>query len=89
MTEMREETSDLGFLERRLGSTTRCVFKGGDITEGCLPNELSDSDALPNLLFLNLDAMSNLFNFHLEALSRGYLSWIRLLSMKFTLSILN
>jgi len=53
-------------------SISICVFKGGDVTECCLPEELSDTDALPNLLFLNLDAMSNLFHFHFEALK----SWV-------------
>jgi superfamily II DNA helicase RecQ len=53
-------------------SISICVFKGCDFMEGCLPEELSDSDALPNLLFVNLDAMSNLFNFHFEALK----SWV-------------
>jgi hypothetical protein len=53
-------------------SISICVFKGGDIMDGCLPEELSDSSALPNLLFLNLNAMSNLFTFHFEVLK----SWV-------------
>jgi hypothetical protein len=54
-------------------SISICVFKGGDIMDGCLPDELLDSDALPHLLFLNLNAMSNLFTFHFEVLKL----WVR------------
>jgi hypothetical protein len=50
-----------------------CVFTGRDITsEGALPEELRDTENLPSLLFLNLDAMNNLFKFFSEVIK----SWV-------------
>jgi superfamily II DNA helicase RecQ len=51
-----------------------CVFTGRDITsEGALPEELRDTENLPSLLFLNLDAMNNLFKFFSEVIK----SWVK------------
>ena len=36
-------------------------YTGQEIKEGCLPEDLSNKNELPSLLFLNLDAMYNLF----------------------------
>jgi hypothetical protein len=58
-----------------LGFGTRisaCIFTGADINVGVLPDELSNDEDLPSLLFLNLDALFNLFTFHFET----FKSWI-------------
>jgi hypothetical protein len=49
-----------------------CIFTGGDINVGLLPDELSNKDDLPSLLFLNLDGLFNLFTFHFQT----FKSWI-------------
>jgi hypothetical protein len=59
----------------KLGFGTRisaCIFTGADINVGVLPDELSNNEDLPSLLFLNLDALFNLFTFHFET----FKSWI-------------
>jgi DEAD/DEAH box helicase len=53
-------------------SISSCIFTGGDINVGLLPDELSNKEDLPNILFLNLDALFNLFTFHFET----FKSWI-------------
>ena len=53
-------------------SISTCIFTGGDINVGLLPDELSNKEDLPNILFLNLDALFNLFTFHFET----FKSWI-------------
>ena len=47
-------------------------FTGRDISQGCLPEEISDKKKLPGILFLNLDAIFNLFTFYFEHLK----SWV-------------
>ena len=49
-------------------SISTALFTGGDITERSLPNEISDKETLPSLLFLNLDAIYNMFMFYFEHL---------------------
>lgn len=55
------------------GSTiSTYLFTGRDITQGSLPEELSNKEDLPSILFLNLDAMYNLFTFYFEHMK----SWV-------------
>jgi hypothetical protein len=56
-------------------SISICLLTGQDITEGSIPDELSNVEHLPSILFLNLDAMFNLFTFHLETLK----SWVEVM----------
>jgi superfamily II DNA helicase RecQ len=51
------------------------IFTGRDINVGLLPDELSNKDDLPSLLFLNLDALFNLFMFH----AKTFKSWINVM----------
>jgi hypothetical protein len=53
-------------------SISTSLYTGRDITQGSLPDDISDKETLPSILFLNLDAIYNLFTFHLEHLK----SWI-------------
>lgn len=39
------------------------LFTGSDIKEGTLPEELTNKNFFPNLLFLSLDAMYNLYTY--------------------------
>ena len=47
-------------------------FTGSDIREGSLPEELSNKESLPSLIFLNLDGAYNLFTYFFEDLK----SWV-------------
>jgi hypothetical protein len=47
-------------------------YTGQDIKEGCLPEDLSNKNELPSLLFLNLDAVYNLFCYFYQDLK----SWV-------------
>jgi hypothetical protein len=53
-------------------SISTSLYTGRDITQGSLPDDISDKETLPSILFLNLDAIYNLFTFHFEHLK----SWI-------------
>ena len=55
-----------------LSSISSIVFTGSDIREGSLPEELSNKECLPSLIFLNLDGMNNLFTYFFEDLQ----SWV-------------
>ena len=58
-------------------SISTSQYTGRDITQGPLPDHISDKEMLPCILFLNLDAIFNLFTFHLEHLK----SWIDVVDM--------
>jgi superfamily II DNA helicase RecQ len=49
-------------------SISTSLYTGRDITQGSLPDDISDKETLPSILFLNLDAMYNLFTFYFEHL---------------------
>ena len=56
-------------------SIVTCLLTGCDITDGSLPQELSNMEHLPSLLFLNLDALFNLFTYHFEV----FKSWVEVM----------
>jgi hypothetical protein len=56
-------------LEKRISIR---FYTGRDILEGQLPEDLSDKEDLPSLLFISVDAMYNLFAFFHEDLKSWY-----------------
>jgi hypothetical protein len=56
------------FTKHSLKDITTAAFTGGEISEGNLPEELQNSECLPHLMFLNLEAMHNLFHYFPQTL---------------------